>query len=233
MENIQNLINFDVKQIRNLRDRISDSIRDSIIEGKLQPGERLTEPEVALQLGVSRTPLREAFLQLEAEGFLTVNPRKGAVVSALSLKDAEETYEIKSSLEALAARLAVKFIDISDLTFLQGLNNSMRRIANSEDKNYKEFLELNAEFHQKINDNCGNEKLTKSILVLRNQTLRYNYIYLSLISHLDESVLEHDEIISALENKDESRIEILIKNHGENARKALKLFFNDQKQISY
>jgi DNA-binding GntR family transcriptional regulator len=228
MENIQNLINFDVRQIRSLRDRISASIRDSIIEGKLVPGERLAEPDVANQLGVSRTPLREAFLQLEAEGFLTVNPRKGAVVSALSLKDAEETYEIKSCLEALAARLSVKFLNPTILKELRDINNRMRTIANSEEKNYKEFLELNAEFHQKINDNCGNDKLRKTIVVLRNQTLRYNYIYLSLISHLDESVHEHDSFISALENKDESEIEILVKNHGENARKALNLFFNSE-----
>jgi DNA-binding GntR family transcriptional regulator len=228
MENIQNLINFDVKQIRTLRDRISDSIRDSIIEGKLVPGERLAEPDVANQLGVSRTPLREAFLQLEAEGFLTVNPRKGAVVSALSLKDAEETYQIKSSLEALAARLAVKCIDIKVIEKLNEINNEMRIIANSREKDYKEFLELNAAFHQMINDSCGNEKLKKTIIVLRNQTLRYNYIYLSLISHLEESVMEHDEIISVLKSEDEDKIEILVKNHGENARKALKLFFTKQ-----
>jgi DNA-binding GntR family transcriptional regulator len=228
MENIQNLINFDVRQIRSLRDRISASIRDSIIEGKLVPGERLAEPDVANQLGVSRTPLREAFLQLEAEGFLTVNPRKGAIVSALSLKDAEETYEIKSSLEALAARLSVKFLNPTILKELRDINNKMRTIANSEEKNYKEFLELNAEFHQIITDSCGNDKLRKTIVVLRNQTLRYNYIYLSLISHLEESVQEHDSLILALEKKDESEIEILVKNHGENARQALNLFFNSE-----
>ena len=107
---MQSSIKFDVTQVKSLRDRISESIRDSIIEGKLEPGARLAEPEVAQQLGVSRTPLREAFLQLEAEGFLTVNPRKGAVVSELSLKDAEETYQIKVALEALAAKLATKSI---------------------------------------------------------------------------------------------------------------------------
>ncbi|HRI47346.1 MAG TPA: FCD domain-containing protein, partial [Ignavibacteriaceae bacterium] len=95
---------------------------------------------------------------------------------------------------------------------------------------YKYFLELNADFHQTINDASGNEKLLKHLIVLRNQTLRYNYIYLSLLSHLNESVVEHDEIIKALEEKDIVNIEKLILNHGENAREALKLFFNGNLQ---
>ncbi|HRI48178.1 MAG TPA: GntR family transcriptional regulator, partial [Ignavibacteriaceae bacterium] len=127
---MQSSIKFDVTQVKSLRDRISESIRDSIIEGKLEPGARLAEPEVAQQLGVSRTPLREAFLQLEAEGFLTVNPRKGAVVSELSLKDAEETYQIKVALEALAAKLATKSISEYEIKKLKEFNEKMRKIAN-------------------------------------------------------------------------------------------------------
>jgi len=227
---MQSSIKFDVTQVKSLRDRISESIRDSIIEGKLEPGARLAEPEVAQQLGVSRTPLREAFLQLEAEGFLTVNPRKGAVVSELSLKDAEETYQIKVALEALAAKLATKSISEYEIKKLKEFNEKMRKIANSSKKDYKYFLELNADFHQTINDASGNEKLLKHLIVLRNQTLRYNYIYLSLLSHLNESVVEHDEIIKALEEKDIVNIEKLILNHGENAREALKLFFNGNLQ---
>lgn len=227
---MQSSIKFDVTQVKSLRDRISESIRDSIIEGKLEPGARLAEPEVAQQLGVSRTPLREAFLQLEAEGFLTVNPRKGAIVSELSLKDAEETYQIKVALEALAAKLATKSISEYEIKKLKEFNEKMRKIANSSKKDYKYFLELNADFHQTINDASGNEKLFKHLIVLRNQTLRYNYIYLSLLSHLNESVVEHDEIIKALEEKDIVNIEKLILHHGENAREALKLFFNGNLQ---
>ena len=103
-------IDFRLEEVKPLRDRIVASIRDSIIAGKIKPGERLLEPDVAKMLGVSRPTLREAFLQLEAEDFVRVTPRRGAVVSELSVKDAEEIYVVKSALEALAARLAAGLI---------------------------------------------------------------------------------------------------------------------------
>jgi DNA-binding GntR family transcriptional regulator len=213
---------IDLGELKPLRDKIAASIRNAIVEGKFKPGERLMEPDVANALGVSRTPLREAFLQLESEGFLNVIPRKGAVVSDLSLKDAEETYTIKGTLEALAAKLAVDKISSDTLNELITLNEKMSKIASSEEKDYKCFLELNAKFHQIIYETSGNEKLYKTINLLRNQTLRYNFIYLSLLSHLNESVAEHAEIIEAFKNKDAVKVEILIRAHAESARKALR-----------
>lgn len=207
--------------LKPLRDKIATLIRDSVIEGKLKPGERLTEPEIAASLGVSRTPVREAFLQLESEGFVKVQPRKGAIVTELSLKDAEETYIIKGSLEALACCLAIDFITDDDFENLFRINQQMERIANSESKNYKRFLDLNAKFHQSLYELCKNSKLIKTITTLRNQTLRYNYIYLSLLSHLDESVKEHYYIIDLVKSKDKEELEKYIKIHGENARMAL------------
>src|SRR5512143_3710958 len=89
-----------------LRERILETIRDAITSGKLKPGEKVAEPELAERMGISRTPIREAFRQLESEGYLTVIPRKGAVVISFSERDIEEFYAIKSILEGYAARLA-------------------------------------------------------------------------------------------------------------------------------
>ena len=89
-----------------LREKILESIRDAIISGSIKPGAKVSEPELADRFGISRTPIREAFRQLESEGYLTVIPRKGAVVSAFTQKDVEEFYAIKSILEGYAARLA-------------------------------------------------------------------------------------------------------------------------------
>ena len=97
---------FDRETVRTLRDRIAERIRSLIIDGGLTPGDRLVEPDLARRLGVSRTPLREALLQLDSEGFVRVTPRRGAVVSVLSHADAAETYQVKGVLEAFAARLA-------------------------------------------------------------------------------------------------------------------------------
>lgn len=219
-------IYFDFAELQPLRDKIVASIRDSIIDGRLQPGERLMEPETAKMLGVSRTPIREAFLQLESEGFVKVVPRKGAVVTELSLKDALETYDIKSELEALAAKLSVNNFNAEQIEELTSLNNEMERHSKLKKKNYKLFLELNSRFHQIIIKTSGNEKLYRLICQLRRQTLRYNYLYLSLLSHLDNTVEEHYQIIEAIKKRDSLKTENLIRKHGDTARKALCDYMN-------
>lgn len=223
-------VTFNIEEVKPLREIIASTIRNYIIEGKIKPGERLLEPNVAKLLGVSRTPLREAFLQLESEGFLKFNPRKGALVTETSLEDAEETYEIKGALEALAASLASSNITPQQIDELIIINKKMESIANSKKKDYKSFLELNSIFHQKIYELCGNEKLKKTIKTLRNQTLRYNYIFLSLLSHLNESVNEHFEIIQALKKGNKKEVEIAVKNHNDSALRLLKNYIENQKK---
>lgn len=217
-------------ELKPLRDRIASLIRDSILKGQLKPGERLMEVDVASSLGISRTPLREAFLQLESEGFVKVIPRKGAIVSETSPNDAEETYEIKGALEALAAKLATNKITKEKIEELTQLNEKMRKISQSKQKDYSEFLKLNSAFHRIINESSGNQKLIKMIENLRYQTFRYNFIFLSLISHLKESVNEHEKIINALKKKNSELVEKLVQKHNENAKNLLVKFIKNQKQ---
>jgi DNA-binding GntR family transcriptional regulator len=214
-------IDFSIEDVRPLRDRIAASIRDSIITGRIKPGERLLEPDVAKMLGVSRTPLREAFLQLESEAFVKVTPRRGAVVSDLSVKDAEEIYVVKSSLEALAARLAASRMCPATLNTLHTINDQMEKKASVKERDYRSLLELNSTFHRTILEASGNEKLTQMVALLRNQTLRYNFIYLSVLSHLEQSIAEHRRIIEALQQGDGTMAETLMKNHGESAQRTL------------
>jgi DNA-binding GntR family transcriptional regulator len=212
---------IDIGEMKPLRDRIASSIRDSIIEGRIKPGQRLLEPEVAQVLGVSRTPLREAFFQLEAEGFVKVQPRKGAVVSELSRKDAEDTSLIKNTLEALAGRLAAGNMTDEIIQELESVNEELVEQSQSPKKDFRIILELNTRFHTIINNASGNEKLSDLIRILRKQTLRYNYIYLSLLSHLETSVQEHRHIIEALKQRDEKAVGEYTWQHGERARIAL------------
>jgi DNA-binding GntR family transcriptional regulator len=221
MDNNNPDFRIDIGEIKPLRDRIASSIRDSIIEGKIKPGQRLMEPEVAGILGVSRTPLREAFFQLEAEGFVKVHPRKGAVVSELSSRDAEDTAVIKNTLESLAARLSSEKITDVAIRELESVNEALTVQSKSPDKDFRVILELNTRFHTIINCASGNEKLSDMIQVLRKQTLRYNYIYLSLLSHLETSLQEHRQIIDALKRRDSKAVGELVWQHGERARTAL------------
>ena len=221
-------MDFQLEEVKPLRDRIVASIRDSIIAGKIKPGERLLEPDVAKMLGVSRTPLREAFLQLEAEDFVRVTPRRGAVVSDLSVKDAEEIYVVKSALEALAARLAAALMTDDILSKLVSTNDQMEKKAKVKEPDYRALLDLNSMFHRIIVETPKNDKLMQIVGLLRNQTLRYNFIYLSVLSHLEESIAEHRQIIDALRRRDGAAVEILMKSHGENAQRSLCDYISNQ-----
>jgi len=204
-----------------LRDSIADSLRESIINGKIKPGERLLEPIVAKQLGVSRTPVREAFFQLESEGLVEVMPRKGAIVSEISVNDANELYSVRAVLEGLAAKLASKRISKNKIDELKLLNEKLIEYAKNDSKNYRDITELNNKFHDLINKEAKNEKLYQTIELMRNQTLRYNYIYLSVMFRLKVSIYEHEEIIKMIEQGDDDNAEKLMRKHVEDAGKQL------------
>jgi len=215
---------FRVEEVKPLRDRIASTIRGLIMESRIKPGERLVEPELARRLGVSRTPLREALLQLESEGFVVVNPRRGAVVSDLSATDAVETYQVKGALEALAARLACNRMSDESLQSLRQIHERMVRLAGARSPDSRVILQLNTEFHQTLSDGSGNAKLANAIRVLRSQALRYNFIYLSVLSHLAASQKEHEAILKALQKREPDTVARLVEAHGASACKALCAF---------
>ena len=204
-----------------LRESIAESIRDSIINGKIKPGERLLEPNVAKLLGVSRTPVREAFFQLESEGLVEVMPRKGAVVSEISIKDATELYSVRSVLEGLAAKLAVANITASKIEELKNINELLIKHTKKESDNFREITALNNQFHDLINREAQNEKLYQTIELLRKQTMRYNYIYLSVMFRIKVSIGEHEEIIRLLSEKKAEESENYMRKHVEDAGKQL------------
>lgn len=211
-------------EVAPLRDRIADSIRSSIIDGRVKPGERLTEPEVAKLLGVSRTPVREAFFQLISEGFVEVAPRRGVVVADLSPQDAEETYILKGALEALAATLAVEKVTEELVHALEGINEELRAAVDAAPADMGRVLDLNNRFHQTLSDASGNRKLSRLVTVYRRQTLRYNYIYLSAVSRLRQSVEEHRAMIEALRRKDVDEVGRMVRLHNDAALRALRTF---------
>src|SRR5512144_1029938 len=128
-----------------LREKILETIRDAIMAGVLRPGEKVAEPELAERFGISRTPIREAFRQLESEGYLTVIPRKGAVVVSFSQRDVEEFYAIKSILEGYAARNACEKLSDRELDKLQAINDRLHTLAAEGD--VKHFFKVHNSFH--------------------------------------------------------------------------------------
>jgi len=196
-----------------LREKILENIRDAIISGALKAGSRVSEPELAERYGISRTPIREAFRQLESEGYLTVIPRRGAVVSEFSEKDVEEFYAIKSILEGYAARRACDKLSPRDLDRLQSINNRLAELAQHDD--IKTFFRVHNDFHDLFIKAADNEKLRDLITSLVTRFQRLRLMSLSLPGRMTISVQEHEKIIEAFRSRDGDAAETLVRKNAE------------------
>ena len=196
-----------------LREKILENIRDAIISGSLKAGSRVSEPELAERYGISRTPIREAFRQLESEGYLTVIPRRGAVVSEFSQKDVEEFYAIKSILEGYAARCACEKLTPKELDKLQAINDRLADLAKHND--VKSFFKIHNDFHDLFIKAADNEKLRELITSVVNRFQRLRLMSLSLPERMRISVQEHEKIIDAFRRKDAATAEALVRLNAE------------------
>ncbi|MFA5701155.1 MAG: GntR family transcriptional regulator, partial [Desulfuromonas sp.] len=187
-------------QHQTLREKILENIRDAILKGELKPGERVSEPDIAERYGISRTPIREAFRQLESEGYLTVIPRKGAVVAKHTEKDIEEFYSIKSVLEGYAAYLAAEKMTPKDLDKLEAINNRLAKLSKSND--VKTFFRVHNEFHEYFIRAAGNQKLLEMIYQLLKKFEYLRVASLSIPGRMDISVQEHRKILEAFRRND-------------------------------
>jgi DNA-binding GntR family transcriptional regulator len=190
-----------------LREKILEMIRDAILKGTLKPGEKVAEPELAERFGISRTPIREAFRQLESEGYLTVIPRKGAVVTSFSERDVEEFYAIRSILEGYAARMAAEKLTDKDIDRLEAINNRLQQLAGKED--VKTFFRVHNDFHELFIKAAGNRKLLDFLNQLVMKFNRLRMASLSLPGRMENSVQAHKKIIEAFKNHDGEEAEIL------------------------
>jgi len=202
-----------------LREKILENIRDAIVSGSLKAGSRVSEPELAERYGISRTPIREAFRQLESEGYLTVIPRRGAVVREFSQKDVEEFYAIKSILEGYAARRACEKLTEKELDRLQAINTRLSELAEHND--IKTFFKIHGDFHDLFIKAADNEKLRDLISNLVTHFQRLRLMSLSIHGRMKISVQEHEKIIEAFRKKDGVSAEKLVRKNAEYGGKVL------------
>jgi DNA-binding GntR family transcriptional regulator len=198
-----------IERHQTLREKILETIRDAILKGSLIPGEKVAEPELAERFGISRTPIREAFRQLESEGYLTVIPRKGAVVTSLSERDVQEFYSIKSILEGYAAHMAAERLSERDLDRLEAINERLGQLAREGD--VKTFFRVHNEFHELFIRAAGNEKLLELINQLMMKFNRLRMASLSLPGRMEISVQEHRKIIEAFRERDGEKADNLVR----------------------
>lgn len=161
-----------------LRDVVYNTIRDAILSGKLAPGERLMENQLAEKLGVSRTPIREALRMLGQENLVGLVPRKGAQVLDMSEKDIKDILEIRSSLETLAVGLACSRMTDEELAELKKIQEEFVQASNSGD--FEKMATIDERFHDRIFRSIRNDKLLYVVNNLKMQLFRYRLVYLKL-----------------------------------------------------
>ncbi len=212
MEKVK-VFDYPVAKPQTLRERIVEFVKDSITSGRLKPGEKVAEQEIAKSLGISRTPIREAFRQLESEGFITVIPRKGAFVTPITAKDVREFYEIKSLLEGYAAKEACRKFTDKDIKKLKTLNEQMARCVEKKSGDVRGFLKLDNQFHEVFMSACHNEKLCKMAHQIVEQFGRFRAAALSVPGRMRTSIKQHKEIVQAFEDRDAGLAERLVREN--------------------
>lgn len=181
---------------------------EEIREGTLSPGDRLREIELSDRLGVSRTPVREAIRQLEADGLVSHIPRLGATVRSLDYAEVMELYEMRAVLEGTAARLATRAASDVELDELEVLNSQLADAGTGP-----EAVRLNRIFHATLLDAAKNRFLTKSMLSLQKALLILGPSQLLDTDRAGEAVAEHTRIMDALKARDGAAAETEMRAH--------------------
>jgi DNA-binding GntR family transcriptional regulator len=202
-----------------LRDVVFNTLRQAILRGELEPGERLMEIQLAEKLGVSRTPIREAIRKLELEGLVVMIPRKGAEVAHITEKDMRDVLEVRSTLEELAIALACKNKTKEALDELKLANKLFEAAVVSRD--VVKIVEADVKFHDAIYNMTDNQKLNQIINNLREQMYRYRLEYIKDARTHSILVSEHADIIRRLENSDVEGAKAVMKQHINNQEKGI------------
>jgi len=211
-----NLEGFDASQIKPIRDKIYELLRKRIFAGLYSAGEKLVETNIAREMQVSRTPVREAFRKLESEGLVEHVPRKGIFVKVLKKNDILEVYSIRIVLEGLASKSAAENIAQEEIIKLKVTLNKMDEAL--KDEEIELFKSLCIKFNNIIRTASNMPRLIKMIAQLEEYTEETREITLSSKNRRENVMQEHKDIFEALAKKDSVASEEATKNHINNAK---------------
>jgi DNA-binding GntR family transcriptional regulator len=200
-----------LKDYKPLGDVVFEYLRDAILTGKLKPGERLMEIQLAEKLGVSRTPVREAMKKLEQENFIEMVPRKGAYVKDIHAKDMLDVLEIRALLEGFAAYQAASAMGEKEIRDMEKLIEKFEKAILLEDK--EGLIETDNKFHDIIYKSTKNDKLKDIIKSLQDQFHRFRIIYFSEFDDYELISVGHKDILEAIKAKDGERARRVAEDH--------------------
>ncbi len=205
-----------VHKKKSLREDVYQSLRKSILHGKLKAGQRLIEEQLADQAGISRTPVREAFHKLERDELVTRLPKGGFAVREFTREDVEEIFGIRSALESYAAYLATFHIRPDKISLLE------KKLKESEDalkkRNEDKVVQLHTEFHDLLYRSCKSKKLIEMINTFRDYFYRYRSALLHIENATKTSNEDHREMLKAMKRKKPGLAERLVRKHLERGK---------------
>lgn len=207
-----------LEESASLRARVFRELEDAILSGTLQPGETLAETKLSHQLGVSRTPVREAIGQLELEGLVRSIPNRGAVVVGVSRQDMEDIYTIRTSIEGLAARWAAEKILPEELRELQDTVDLQEFYLHRQD--VLQVWQLDSRFHQTIHSACRSNPLRHTLTGFHHYIARARRLAVENPQRAGQSVAEHRAILNAILAKDPAAAEAAMVTHIKNAQQS-------------
>ncbi len=196
---------------KSLGQHVYETLKKAIIHGELRPGERVAESRLADAMGISRTPVREAFHKLEREGWLEHQPNAGFFVARLSREDIEETFGIRAVLESYAARLATLKHDEDDLVALHGKIQEYQRHLDAGD--LEALPRINTEFHDLLYSLSRSPRLIRMINDLRDQIYRFRMMILKVPAMARQSNEDHKLMLTFIKKGDGDEVERLVRVH--------------------
>jgi DNA-binding GntR family transcriptional regulator len=192
----------EIKEAPLLHVIVAEKIAEAIVRGDFFPGERMSEVVLAEQLGVSRSPVREALRQLRNDGLLVYESRKGMSVASIDRKEAIDFYEYRTLLQCECIRQATLCLSSSAIQELSSTIEEMKVACDSE--HLHEYLHLVSRFYEVIEEACPNEVLAENVRSLSFKSMRFRSVSIRIPGRMDRSLNNHQELFIALSAKDQN-----------------------------
>lgn len=185
-----------ILNLSSLKDQVYEYLRGQMKNGELRPGDLVDMNATSKKLGISKTPLRDALIQLEMEGFVSILPRRGVVVNDLTIQDIKDYYQILGALESTALLAAAGSLHESQIKKMIRLNESMRKAIQADD--FATYYEKNLAFHDVYLSRAGNDMLRKTVEILKKRLYDFPRREGYLRKWEENSILEHERLIALL-----------------------------------
>ncbi|MBP3815742.1 MAG: GntR family transcriptional regulator [Firmicutes bacterium] len=203
---------------KSLADQVYERLEESILNGEYSPGDILTEKQLSVELGVSRTPIREALSRLEYDS-LVKETSQGTEVRGINEDDVKDLYDVKKNLETLAVKKAVENMTEEDIKALRDVVDQQIYFAGKGDT--EKVRNLDTEFHDIIYGRCGSVTFEKILSGVHHKLKKYRRNSLKSKKRIKASVIEHEEILKAIEERNAKEAQRLMTKHLENAYKSV------------